>query len=352
MNTVILAHARIHFQTCSKSKWILNRALAGLSRMTIGRIALLCALAAAVSAADAAETYPAKPVRFIVAFPPGGNADLMGRLAAQKLTEGLGRPFVVDNRGGAGGVIAEEIAARAVPDGYTLLLVSLAHTVSAAINKKQTYDPLHDLIPVSLLVSVPNVLVVHKSLAVQSVPDLIRLAKSKPGELNYASAHATSLHIAGELFKSMTGTDIVNVNYKSGGLAAPDIESGRVHMSFSVMTTAISMMKNGRVRALAVTSATRSPALPDLPTIAEFVPGYEVTGWQGILAPAGTPRSIVGKLSAELARIMRMPDVRAKLVSLGADPIGSTPEEFAAFRKAELTRLNALVAKAGIKSEY
>jgi tripartite-type tricarboxylate transporter receptor subunit TctC len=315
------------------------------------RIALLCELVLTAAAGGAAEAYPAKPVRFIVAFPAGGNADLIGRLAAQKLTEALGRPFVVDNRGGAGGVIAEEIAARAVADGYTLLLVSLAHTVSAAINKKLTYDPLHDLIPVSLLVSVPNVLVVHNSVPVQSVPDLIRLAKSKPGELNYASSHATSLHIAGELFKSMTGTDIVNINYKSGGLAAPDLESGRVHMSFSVMTTAISMLKNGRVRALAVTSAKRSLALPDLPVIAEFVPGYEVTGWQGILAPARTPRSIVVKLSAELAGIMRMPDVRAKLVSLGADPIGSTAEEFAAFRNAELTRLKALVAKAGIKSE-
>jgi tripartite-type tricarboxylate transporter receptor subunit TctC len=316
------------------------------------RIALVCALVAAGSSVYAAEAYPAKPVRFIVAFPPGGNADLIGRLAAQKLTDVLGRPFVVDNRGGAGGVIAEEIAARAVADGYTLLLVSLAHTVSAAINKKLTYDPLHDLIPVSLLVSVPNVLVVHNSVPVQSVPDLIRLAKAKPGELNYASSHATSLHIAGELFKNMTGTDIVNINYKSGGLAAPDLESGRVHMSFSVMTTAISMMKNGRVRALAVTSAKRSLALPDLPVIAEFVPGYEVTGWQGILVPKGTPRSIVAKVSAELARIMRMPDVRAKLVSLGADPIGSTAEEFAAFRKAELTRLSALVVKAGIKSEF
>jgi tripartite-type tricarboxylate transporter receptor subunit TctC len=316
------------------------------------RIALVCALVAAGSSVYAAEAYPAKPVRFIVAFPPGGNADLIGRLAAQKLTDVLGRPFVVDNRGGAGGVIAEEIAARAVADGYTLLLVSLAHTVSAAINKKLTYDPLHDLIPLSLLVSVPNVLVVHNSVPVQPVPDLIRLAKAKPGELNYASSHATSLHIAGELFKNMTGTDIVNINYKSGGLAAPDLESGRVHMSFSVMTTAISMLKNGRVRALAVTSAKRSLALPDLPVIAEFVPGYEVTGWQGILVPKGTPRSIVAKVSAELARIMRMPDVRAKLVLLGADPIGSTAEEFAAFRKAELTRLSALVGKAGIKSEF
>ena len=167
-----------------------------------------------------------------------------------------------------------------------------------------------------------------------------------------ASSHASTLHIGAELFKSMTGTEIVNVNYKSGALGVPDLESGRVHMSFSVMTTAISMLKNGRVRALAVTSAKRSPALPDLPAIAEFVPGYEITGWQGILAPKGTPRPIIVKLSAELARSMQTPDVRTRLVSLGADPIGSTPEEFAAFRKAEFTRLSALVAKIGLKSEF
>ena len=317
---------------------------------TFIRIAMLFTFAACAPLTHA-DNYPSKPVRFIVAFPAGGNADLMGRLAAQKLTEGLGRSFVVDNRGGAGGMIAEEITARAVPDGYTLLMVSLAHTVTPAMNKKLAYDPVRDLIPVSLLVSVPNVLVVNKSVSAQSVPELIKLAKAKPGELNYASSHGTTLHLAGELFKTMTGTDIVNINYKSGGLAAPDLEAGRVQMSFSVMTTAISMLKNGRVRALAVTSAKRSPALPDLPAIAEFVPGYEMTGWQGVLAPAGTPRAIVTRVSAELARAMRTPEVRAKLGSLGADPIGSTPEEFAAFRKAEFARMSTLVAKAGIKSE-
>jgi tripartite-type tricarboxylate transporter receptor subunit TctC len=314
------------------------------------RMAMLFTLAACVPLTHA-DNYPSKPVRFIVAVPAGGNVDLMARLAAQKLTEGLGRPFVVDNRGGAGGVIAEEIAARAVPDGYTLLMVSLAHTVNPAMNKKLGYDPVRDLMPVSLLVSVPNVLIVNKSVSAQSVPELIKLAKAKPGELSYASSHATTLHLAGELFKSMTGTDIVNVNYKSGGLAWPDLESGRVQMAFSVMTTAMSMLKNGRVRALAVTSAKRSPALPDLPAIAEFVPGYEITGWQGVLAPAGTPHAIVARVSAELARAMRTPEVVEKLRAIGADPIGSAPEEFAAFRMAEFARMKRLVAKAGIKSE-
>jgi tripartite-type tricarboxylate transporter receptor subunit TctC len=184
------------------------------------------------------------------------------------------------------------------------------------------------------------------------VPQLIALAKAKPGELNYASSHATSLHIAGELFKSMAGVDIVNVNYKSGGLAVPDLESGRVQMAFSVLTTAVTLMKGGRMRGLAVTSAKRSQAMPDLPAISEFVPGYELTGWQAILAPAGTPRAIIAKLSDEMAKIMRTPDVRTKLIGVGADPIGSTPEEFAAYRKAESAKLTKLVAKAGIKGEY
>lgn len=311
---------------------------------------MILTLLASWSPLTQADNYPSRPVRFIVAFPPGGNVDLMGRIAAQKLTEGLGRPFVVDNRGGAGGMIAEEIVARAAADGYTLLMVSLAHTVTPAMHKNLTYDPARDLIPVSLLVSVPNVLVVNKSVSAQSVPELVKLAKAKPGELSYASSHATTLHLAGELFKSMTGTDIVNVSYKSGGLAVPDIESGRVQMAFSVITTAISMLKTGRVRALAVTSARRSPALPELPAIAEYVPGYEITGWQGVLAPARTPNAIVTKVSAELARAMRSPDLKGKLAAIGADAIGSTPEEFAAFRKAEFARMSTLVVKAGIQS--
>ena len=312
------------------------------------RIVTLITLASWVPATRA-DDYPSRPVRFIVAFPPGGNVDLMGRIAAQKLSEALGKPFVVDNRGGAGGMIAEEIVARAAPDGYTLLMVSLAHTVTPAMHKKLGYDPARDLAPVSLLVSVPNVLVVNRSVAAQSVPELVKLAKARPGELSYASSHATSLHLAGELFKTMTGTDIVNVNYKSGGLAVPDIESGRVQMAFSVMTTAIGMLKAGRVRALAVTSAKRSSALPELPAVAEFVPGYEITGWQGVLVPARTPSAIMTKVSVELARAMRSPELKAKLAAIGADAIGSTPEEFAAFRNAEFARMRSLVVKAGIQ---
>ena len=304
------------------------------------------------SGASLAATYPSKPVRLIVAFPPGGNVDLVARLIAQKLGETYGRVFVIDNRGGAGGVVGEETAARSAPDGYTLLMTSLAHVVNPAMNRKLGYDPMRDLMPVSLVVSVPNALIVHRSLPVQSVPELITLAKAKPGELNYASSYGTTLHLAGELFKVSTGVDIVNVNYKSGGLAVPDIEAGRVQLAFSVITTAMTILKKGNVRALAVTSAKRSAVMPELPAIAEFVPGYEVTGWQGILAPAGTPAAIVSRLGQDIAAVMRTSDIRAKLLGMGADPVGSTPEEFIAFRKAELTRLTKLVAKAGIKAEY
>jgi tripartite-type tricarboxylate transporter receptor subunit TctC len=298
-----------------------------------------------------ADDYPTKPVRFVVAIPAGGNVDLVARLVGQKLTDALGRPFVIDNRGGAGGVIAEELVSRSAADGYTILMVSIAHIVNPSLNKKLPYDSFRDFMPVSLVVSVPNVLVVHNSLGVQSVPELIALAKAKPGQLNYASSHGTSLHLAGELFKTMAGVDIVNVNYKSGGLAVPDLEAGRVQMAFSVITTALTLVKSGRIRALAVTSAKRSMVMPELPAIAEFVPGFELTGWQGILAPAGTSRAIVSRLSGEIARIMRVPEVRNKLVGMGADPVGSTPEEFAAFRKAELAKVTKLVLIAGIKAD-
>ena len=317
-------------------------------RKSMALAGALCAIATAAYAND----YPSRPVRFIVATPAGGNVDLMARIVGQKLGDALGRSFVIDNRGGAGGVIGEEAAARSNPDGHTLLFVSMAHVVNPQLNRKLAYDAMKDLTPVSLVVSVPNVLVVNRALPAQSVPELIALAKAKPGALNYAASHATTLHLSGELFKAMAGVNIVAINYKSGALAVPDVESGRVQMVFSVMTTALTVLKQGRVRALAVTSAKRSEVMPDLPALSEFVPGYEVTGWQGILAPAGTPRAIVTRLADETVKIMRMPDVRSKLLAMGADPLGSTPEEFAAFRKAEYARMAKLVAKAGIKAEY
>ena len=296
-------------------------------------------------------TYPEKPVRFIVAYPAGGGADLIARVVGQKLADSLLQSFVIDNRGGAGGMIGEELAAKSAPDGYTILLVSVSHVVNPHLYEKLTYDPLKDLVPVSLVVSVPNVLVVHNSVNVKSVPELIALAKARPGQLNYAASLGTSLHLAGELFKTMAGVDIVAVNYKSGGLAVNDLQAGRVQMAFSVIQTALSIVKSGRMQALAITSAKRSPVLPDLPTIAEFVPGYELTGWLGVVVPAGTSPAIVNKLSGEIAAIIRTPEVQSRLVSLGADPIGSTPEQFSSFRKLEFSKISKLMSRIKIKDE-
>jgi tripartite-type tricarboxylate transporter receptor subunit TctC len=295
--------------------------------------------------------YPDKPVRLVVAYPAGGSADLIARVIGQKLADTLQQPFVIDNRGGAGGVIGEELAARATPDGYTLLLASISHVVNPLLNAKLTYDPLKDLAPISLLVSVPNVLVVHNTLPVKSVPELITLAKAKPGQLNYASSVGTSLHLAGELFKAMAGVDIVAVNFKGGGLAAADLQTGRVQMSFSVFQTGMSLVKSGRLHALAITSAKRSPLLPEVPVIAEFLPGYELTGWLGLLAPANTPRAVINQISLETAAILRAPDAQQRLLALGADAIGGTPEQFTAYRKAEFAKISRLLSRINAKPE-
>ena len=295
--------------------------------------------------------YPEKPVRFIVAYPAGGSADLIARVIGQKLADALQQPFVIDNRGGAGGLIGEELAVKSAPDGHTLLLVSISHVVNPHLNAKLAHNPMRDLAPVSLLVSVPNVLVVHQSLPVKSVPELITLAKAKPGQLNYASSLGTSLHLSGELFKAMAGVDIVAVNFKGGGLAAADLQTGRVQMAFSVFQTAVSLLKTGRLQALGITSAKRSQLLPEVPAIAEFLPGYELTGWLGMLAPAGTPPAIINKLSGEIATILRTPDAQSRLLALGADPIGSTPEQFASFRKAEFAKISKLMSRMNTQTE-
>jgi tripartite-type tricarboxylate transporter receptor subunit TctC len=310
------------------------------------------ALIATLTCASAmAAQYPLRPVRMVVASPAGAHADQVARLIGNKLFESLGKQFVVDNRGGAGGIVGEELVARSQPDGHTLLLSSLSHVVNPFLNDKLPYQPLKDLATVSHVVSVPNVLLVHQSVSAKTVPELIALAKAKPGELNFAASQGTSLHLAGELFRTMAGVDIVRVNYKSGGLAYPDIEAGRVQMAFSVITGAIASVKGGRTRMIAVTSAKRSPVLPDLPAVAESVPGFELVGWQGIFVPAGTPRPIVQLLSTEIMKIMRLPDVMEKLISGGAHPVGTTPEAFEAFRQAEYQKYSKLLPRTAIKSD-
>lgn len=316
---------------------------------------LRCLLAALLGLAlhgAIAAGYPEKPVRFVVPYPPGGNADLMARLVAAKLGQYTGQNFITDNRGGAGGVIGEEIGARSPADGYTVVLVSTGHTLNPAMGKKLSYDPLKDLAAVSLMNAVPSVLVVHNSVKARALPEFIAMAKAQPGKFNSVFSMGTTLHVALELFKAMADVNIVNVTYKSGALGALDLDAGRVHMSFAVMTTAASLIKSGRVRALAVTSAKRSASMPDVPAIAEFLPGYNVVGWQGIVVPAGTPRPLVDGLSRLVAKAMHAPDVTERLGAMGSDTIGSTPDEFERFRVDEFNTLTKLMAQAGIKQSY
>jgi len=300
-------------------------------------------------ATAAQQDYPTRPIRMIVPYPPGGNADIVARLIGQKLGDRLGQQVVVDNRGGAGGLIGQEIAAKATPNGYTFTLVAVSHAVNPSLYKNLPYDSKRDFVPITLAVAVPNLLVVHPGLPAKSVPELISHAKSKPGALSYGSSgNGTSLHLAGELFKSLTGTDLVRVIYKGSALAAIDLFAGRIHLMFDVITTGLTNSRAGRVRALGVTSAKRSAAAPDIPAISEFVPGYASTGWQGFLAPRGTPPAIVGLLDENMKAILALPDVRERFLKMGAEPIGIGTTEFSAFIDAEMVKWAKVLKAAGI----
>jgi tripartite-type tricarboxylate transporter receptor subunit TctC len=290
-----------------------------------------------------------KPIRLIVAYPAGGNADFIARTVAQKLTDRIGQQVVVDNRGGAGGIIGSSIVAKAEPDGYTLLYISISHAVNPSLHKKLPYDTNKDFSPIALVASVPNLLVVHPSVPVKSVTELIAYAKANPGKLNYAASLGTSLHVAGELFKATANVDITRVFYRSGGMAVADLQAGRVQMSFLAMSTGLTLTRAGKIRALAVTSAKRSRLAPDVPAISEFLPGYAFTGWAGILAPAGTPKAIIAKLSKEIVAGLEADDTQKRLLSRGAEPEGSTPEEFQKFILSEVKRMSDLLSRADIK---
>lgn len=293
--------------------------------------------------------YPVKPIRVVVAYPAGGNADFIARTVAQKLTDRIGQQVVVDNRGGAGGIIGSSIVARAEPDGYTLLYVSISHAVNPSLHKKLPYDTNKDFSPIALVASVPNLLVIHPSVAVKSVTELIAYAKANPGKLNYAASLGTSLHVAGELFKATAHVDITRVFYKSGGIAVADLQAGRVQMSFLAMSTGLALARTGKIRPLAVTSAKRSRLAPDLPAISEFLPGYAFTGWAGILAPIGTPKAIIAKLNKEIVGGLQAEDTQKRLLSRGAEPEGSTPEEFQKFILSEVKKMSDLLSRADIE---
>jgi tripartite-type tricarboxylate transporter receptor subunit TctC len=302
----------------------------------------------------AAQTYPDRPIRLIAPFAAGGPSDIMARLVSQKLNESMGQPVVVDNRAGAGGAVGCEIAARAAPDGYTLLLGSSGNlSVNPSLYKKLPYDPVKDFQPITQLEAGPQVLVVHPAVAAKSVQELIALAKAKPHALNFASGGTgTGNHLASELFKATAGIDIVHVPYKGTGQALTDLVGGQVQMMMSSLLPAMPQVKAGRLRALAVTSAKRTPVLPDLPTIAESgMPGFETTSWHGILVPARTPKAIAARLHDELVKMLAQPDVRARFTSEGIDAIGNTPQEFAVYIHAETVKYAKVIKQAGIKAE-
>ena len=325
--------------------------------MTGRRAALSLAATLAIlapHAARAADAYPAKPVRFVVAFPPGGGTDIIARSIAQKLAERIAQQVVVDNRPGAGGNIGTDIVAKSAPDGYTLLMGSAGPlAINASLFGKMPFDPIKDLAPVTLAASTPNVLVVHPSLRAATVKELIALAKARPGEINFASSgHGTPAHLAGELFNSMVGVKMVHVPYKGAAPALADLLGGQVQLMFSTMPPALPHVKDGKLRALAVTSAKRSPAAPDLPTLDEIaLPGFEANTWHGVVVPAGTPRAIIARLNREIVAILHLPDVVERFSSQGAEALGSTPEEFAAYIRSETLKWAKVVRDSGAKAE-
>ncbi len=309
----------------------------------------LAALAAGTSGALAAD-YPSKPVRLVVPFSAGGTSDLLARVVAERLGGALGQSVIVDNKPGAGGNIGSDIVAKAAPDGYTLLLGTVGtHAINSSLYKKMPYDASKDFAPVTLVASVPNMLVVHPSVPVKSVQELIALGKAKPGTLSFASSgNGSSIHLSGELFKSLAEVDMLHVPYRGSSPAVNDLLGGQVNMMFDNMPSSLPHVKAGKLRALAVTSATRSPAMPDLPTLAESgIKGYDAAAWFGILAPAGTPPEVVQKLNAEIIKLLKMPEVADRLSAQGAVPTTNTPEQFADYIKSETAKWAKVVKASG-----
>ena len=304
----------------------------------------------ALPLAAIAQPYPDKPIRLIVGDAPGGSPDTLGRLLAQKLSDSLGQPIVVDNRPGAGGLLAADLAAKAPPDGYTLFMnTTTVWAILPNVKKNLPYDPLKSFVPITRIASASNVLVVNTALGATSVAELVRLAKSSPGKLNYASAGiASPAHLAGEMFNLLADVRITHVPYKGAGPALLDVIAGTAQIMITSPIAAGAHMTSGRVRALATTGAQRNPGLPELPTIAETVPGYEISQSWGITAPAGTPPAIVKLLHAEFVKALNLPDTRERILRTGAVPVGDTPEEFDAFIAKERTRLGEVISKTGI----
>ncbi|MBW8719822.1 tripartite tricarboxylate transporter substrate binding protein [Variovorax paradoxus] len=304
-----------------------------------------------LAAAAQANGFPDKPIRIVVPFPPGGATDAAARLVAVKMGEHWGQPVVVDNRAGAGGNVGSDLVAKAPADGYTLVMgVTGSHAINTSLYSRMPYDPVADFVAISQVAVVPNVLVVHPSVPAKNLAELVALAKKEPGKLNYASlGNGTAAHLGMEMLKSEAGVDITHVPYKGSAPAVSDLLAGQVQMMVDGLPSALPHVKAGKLRAIALTSLHRAPSLPGLPTIAETYPGFYADAWSGLFAPRGTPQPVVDKLSAEVQRILKLPDVREKLTALGAEPVGSTQAEFTAHVKREIDKWAKVVRTSGAK---
>jgi len=319
---------------------------------SVVRILVLCVSVALSTSSAAQQLYPGKPIRLIVPFPPGGSIDPVARMLAPKLTESWGQQVIVDNRPGANGAIGTEMLAKAAPDGYTLILLGGGtHVINALLVRNLPYDSVKDFAPVATVQRSDYVLVVHPSMPVNNLKQLIALAKAKPGQMSYASAGNGNMnHLAAELFNMLTGARTLHVPYKGGGQALTDLMGGQVHMHFAVVVSALPHIKSGRLKPLAIGGETRFPALPQVPTFTEAgLPGFRLQPWQGIFAPARTPKPIVDRLSAEISRIVMLPDITERIINWGSQPLISTPEQFAALMAADFTKFAEIIKTANIK---
>lgn len=315
------------------------------------RLWLTCLAAVLPWAADASAQYPNRPVRLILAFPPGGGTDTLGRILAPRISQGIGQQVVVENRPGGGANIGAEVAAKSPPDGYTMFMATTAHSVSATLYKKLGYSLVRDFAGVALLASTPNLVVVHPSVPVKSVTELIAFAKARPGQLDFASSGSGSQpHLAGELFNSMAGTRMHHIPYKGGGPAVVALVAGEAAVGFATAPSVVHFVKSGRLRGLAITSLQRSPLLPDLPTVDESgVRGYEAGPWYGFLVPTGTPKAAIARLNAESLKAMTYPEVKERMAATGLTPLGSTPEEFGALIRSEVEKWGKVVKATGMR---
>lgn len=323
------------------------------SYVRLAAIAAALAFITTSTTSAVAQDWPDHPIRMIVPFPAGGSADTLARLLGQKISPHLGQPIVVDNRPGAGGNIGTEVVAKSPPDGTTFLMTPSSFASQPSLYSNLTWDPVRDFAPVALIATTPNILVVNTAVPAHSVRELIALAKAQPGRLSYASGGVGATnHLAGELFKRMTGTEIVHVPYRGNPLAVIDVMNGQVAMMFDFMITSLPHVKEGKLRALAVTGAKRSPQVPDLPTVSEAgVSGYEASTWFAVMAPAGTPPPVIGKLNGELNAALKQPDIQARLVELGAEPLGGTPDDAARLLKSEISKWADVIKAAHIQIE-